>query len=136
SREAVLDLDIAGALQFQLRGVRRRMSWRVFILGISSTRDFLSIALSYTLIRDPMLRLCHRLIVCIFAGRSQAPEKVTMTDLFYLRGMDVGLVNIHYLLVRYLRLFPSERMCRVMISQGQFVARLTEHFGLQIEERL
>ncbi|GJZ85494.1 hypothetical protein Tco_0650833 [Tanacetum coccineum] len=31
-----------------------------------------------------------RLIVCCNAGRSHAPEKVTVTDLFYLRGMDVG----------------------------------------------
>ncbi|GJZ53958.1 hypothetical protein Tco_0608843, partial [Tanacetum coccineum] len=34
------------------------------------------------------------------AGRSQAPEKVTVIDLFYLRGMDVGSVNIPYLLAR------------------------------------
>nr|GEX51398.1 alpha/beta hydrolases superfamily protein [Tanacetum cinerariifolium] len=33
-------------------------------------------------------------------GRSQAPEKVTVTDLFYLRGMDVGSVNVPYLLAR------------------------------------
>ncbi|GKB54669.1 hypothetical protein Tco_0905422, partial [Tanacetum coccineum] len=29
------------------------------------------------------------LIACSIAGRIQAPEKVTVTDLFYLRGMDV-----------------------------------------------
>ncbi|GJW46069.1 hypothetical protein Tco_0077715 [Tanacetum coccineum] len=45
--------------------------WR----GISSEGDFFSTALSYTAIRDPMLRLCHRFIVCSIAGRSQAPEK-------------------------------------------------------------
>ncbi|GKF03335.1 hypothetical protein Tco_0030258, partial [Tanacetum coccineum] len=43
---------------------------------------------SYTSIRDLILRLCHRLIACIIAGRSQAPKKVTVTGLFYLRGMD------------------------------------------------
>nr|GEZ25535.1 hypothetical protein [Tanacetum cinerariifolium] len=42
-------------------------------------------------IRDLMLRLCHRLIACNIVGRSQAPEKVTVTDLFYLTGMDVDL---------------------------------------------
>ncbi|GJX36494.1 hypothetical protein Tco_0248051 [Tanacetum coccineum] len=31
-----------------------------------------------------------RLIVCCNAGRSHAPEKVTVADLFYLRGMDVA----------------------------------------------
>ncbi|GJU78593.1 hypothetical protein Tco_1275663, partial [Tanacetum coccineum] len=154
-------------------GVRRRMSWREFILGmglhtaeeiesvgfgaywaesarqildkgdlsayligISSARDFLDTAPSYTSIRDPMVRLCHRLIACSIAGRSQAPEKVTVTDLFYLRGMDFGSVNIPYLLDRYLRLFDSWRKRGAMISRGQFVARLDEHFGLLTEEML
>ncbi|GJU59235.1 hypothetical protein Tco_1237001 [Tanacetum coccineum] len=67
-----------------------------------------------------MLRLCHRLIVCSIAGRSQAPEKLTMTNLFYLRGMDVGSVNIPYILARYLRIFTSGRKRGEMISRGQF----------------
>ncbi|GJQ92886.1 hypothetical protein Tco_0004025 [Tanacetum coccineum] len=98
--------EIRGPL-FQLGGVRRRIRWREFILGMSLhtveeiesvemsyVGDFLSTTPSYTSIRDPMLRLCHRLIACNIAGRSQAPEKVTVTDLFYLRGMDVGSINI------------------------------------------
>ncbi|GKC15109.1 putative ribonuclease H-like domain-containing protein [Tanacetum coccineum] len=44
----------------------------------------------------------------IIARRSQAPKKVTVTDLFYLRGMDVG----------------------------SFVARLAKHFGLLTAEIL
>ncbi|GKF11254.1 hypothetical protein Tco_0049180 [Tanacetum coccineum] len=172
-REVVLDLDTARALQFQLGGVRHRMNWREFILGmglhtaeeidsvrvgaywtesvrqihdkgdlsaywvgISSMRNFLSIAPSYTSIRDLMLRLCHRLIACSIARRSEAPEKVTMTNLFYLRGMDVGFVSIPNLLARYLRLFASGRKRGAMISGGQFIARLAEHFGLLTEERL
>ncbi|GKA33517.1 hypothetical protein Tco_0719946 [Tanacetum coccineum] len=103
--EAMLDLDIARALQFQLGRFRRHMSWR-------------------------------ELIACSIAGRSQAPKKVTITDLFYLRGMDVGSVNIPYLLARYLRLFASGRKQGAMISGGQFVALLAEHFGLLTEERL
>nr|GEZ97759.1 hypothetical protein [Tanacetum cinerariifolium] len=71
-------------------------------VGILSARDFLGTSPSYTLIRDLMLRLCHRLITCSIVGRSQAPEKLTLTDLFYLRGMDVGSVNIPYLLARSL----------------------------------
>ncbi|GKB18343.1 hypothetical protein Tco_0852266 [Tanacetum coccineum] len=172
-REAILDLDTPGALQFQLGGARRRMSWRQFILalglhtdeemqtagfgaywadsarqipdkgdlrdywiGISSAGDFLGTAPSYTAIRDPILRLCHRLIACSIAGRSQAPEKVTVTDLFYLRGMDVDSVNVPYLLARYLRLFAAGRKSRAHISGGQFVARLAEHFGLLTAEIL
>ncbi|GKC17570.1 hypothetical protein Tco_1014352 [Tanacetum coccineum] len=130
--EAVLDLDIAGALQFQLGEVRRRMSWREFILGISFAIDFLSTALSYTSIRDLMLKLCHRLIACIITGRSQALEKVTVTDLFYLRGMDVGLVNIPYLLARYLRLLTSGRKRKAMISGDLPVIEMAKLVRLQI----
>ncbi|GJR97675.1 hypothetical protein Tco_0269849 [Tanacetum coccineum] len=85
---------------------------------ISSAGDFLGTAPSYTWITDPMLRLCHMLIACNIAGRSQAPKKVTMADLFYLRGVDVGSFNIPYLLARYLRLFTSGRKHGVMISGG------------------
>ncbi|GJU63239.1 hypothetical protein Tco_1245074 [Tanacetum coccineum] len=164
--------EIRGPL-FQLGKVRRRMSWREFMLGmglhiaeeiesvgfstywaesaiqipdkgdlsaywigILYAGDFLGTAPSYTSIRDPMLRLCHRLIACSIAGRSQAPEKVIMTDLFYLMGMDVGSSNIPYLLARYLRLFAKGRKRGAMIFGGQFVARLAEHFGLLTEERL
>nr|GEU31414.1 hypothetical protein [Tanacetum cinerariifolium] len=109
---------------------------RDYWIGIASAGDFLGTALSYTFIMDPMLRLCHRLIACSIAGRSQAPKKVTVTDLFYLRGMDVGSVNVPYLLDRYLRLFDSGRKQGAMISGGQYVAHLAEHFGLLAEERL
>ncbi|GKD75627.1 hypothetical protein Tco_1333909 [Tanacetum coccineum] len=46
------------------------------------------------------------------------------------------LVNVLYLLARYLRLFASGRKQGAMISGGQFVARLAEHFGLLTKERL
>ncbi|GJU45018.1 hypothetical protein Tco_1202284 [Tanacetum coccineum] len=105
-------------------------------MGISSARDFLGTTPSYTLIRDLILRLCHRLIACSIAGRSQAPEKVTVADLFYLGGMDAGSVNVPYLLARYLRLFAAGRKSGVHISGGQFVARLAEHFGLLTAEIL
>ncbi|GJY38743.1 hypothetical protein Tco_0425107 [Tanacetum coccineum] len=143
--QAILDLDTPGTLQFQLGGARRRMSWREFILALglhtdeemqTAGFDFLGTTPSYTAIRDPILRLCHRLIACSIAGRSQAPKKVTMTDLFYLRGMGVDSVNIPYLLARYLRLFSTGRKSGAHISGGQFVARLAEHFGLLTAEIL
>nr|GEW99262.1 hypothetical protein [Tanacetum cinerariifolium] len=87
-------------------------------VGISSARDFLGTAPSYTSIRDLMLRLCHKLIACSIAGRSHVHEKVIVTDLFYLKGMDVGLVNIPYLLARYLEMFASGRKRGAMISGG------------------
>ncbi|GJV35462.1 hypothetical protein Tco_1407939 [Tanacetum coccineum] len=124
----ILDLDTLRLYSFswvELRG-----------MGISSAGDFLGTTPSYTLIRDLILRLCHRLIACSFAGRSQRPEKVTVTDLFYLRGMDVGSVNVPYLLARYLRLFSAGRKSGAHISGGQFAARLAEHFGLLTAEIL
>nr|GFB22361.1 hypothetical protein [Tanacetum cinerariifolium]GFB24168.1 hypothetical protein [Tanacetum cinerariifolium] len=126
-REAVVDLDTARALRFLLGGAEsgRKISekgdlsayWR----HISSEGDFLGTTPSYTLIRDPMLRLCHRLIACSIARRRQAPKKVTVTNLFYLRGMNVGSVNIPYRLARYLRLSASRRKQRAMIFGGQVV---------------
>ncbi|GJQ93854.1 hypothetical protein Tco_0004993 [Tanacetum coccineum] len=91
-----------------VRQIPNKGDLRDYWIRISPARDFLGTAPSYTSIRDPILRLCHRLIACSIAGRSQAPEKVIVTDLFYLRGMDVG----------------------------SFVARLVEHFGLLTKERI
>ncbi|GJV54401.1 hypothetical protein Tco_1450142 [Tanacetum coccineum] len=50
--------------------------------------------------------------------------------------MDVGSINIPYLLARYLRRFIAGRKSGALTSGGQFVARLAEHFGLLTEERL
>ncbi|GKE12204.1 hypothetical protein Tco_1415755 [Tanacetum coccineum] len=70
--EAVLDLDTAGALQ----QIPDKGDLSAYWIGISSAGDFLGTPPSYTLIRDPMLSLCHRLIASSIAGRSQAPKKV------------------------------------------------------------
>ncbi|GKE74234.1 hypothetical protein Tco_1536275, partial [Tanacetum coccineum] len=94
--EAVLDLytdmKSAGFRTYWAESARQILNkgdlsayWR----GISFEGNFLGTSPSYTAIRDSMLRLCYRLIACSIAERSQAPENVTVTDLFYLRGMDV-----------------------------------------------
>ncbi|GJY70331.1 hypothetical protein Tco_0474034 [Tanacetum coccineum] len=134
--QAILDIDAARTLQFYARQISDKGDLSAYWRGISSKGDFLGTPPSYTLIRDPMMRLCHRLIACSITGRSQAPKKVTVTDLFYLRGMDVGLINIPYMLARYLRRFASGRKQGSIISRGQFITRLAEHFGLLTEERL
>ncbi|GJS14207.1 hypothetical protein Tco_0408679 [Tanacetum coccineum] len=142
--EVVVDLDTARALQFQLGGVRHRMSWRQFIfsLGLHTTKeiettgfglywaesgrqlsdkgylsadwreisfegDFLGSPPFYTLIRDPMLRLCHKLIalLALLGG---------VLEVVHFGGGKQG----------------------AMISGGQFVTRLAEHFGLLTKERL
>ncbi|GJV04771.1 BTB/POZ domain-containing protein NPY2 [Tanacetum coccineum] len=106
--------------------------WR----DISTDGDFLGSPPSYTLIRDLILRLCHQMMAHNIARKSQAPEKVTVTDLFYLRGLDVGSVNIPYLLARYLRRLTAGRKSGAHISGGHFVARLAEHFRLLTAEIL
>ncbi|GKC11151.1 hypothetical protein Tco_1007933 [Tanacetum coccineum] len=106
--------------------------WR----DILTAGDFLGPPPFYTLIRDSVLRLCHGMMAHIFARRSQAPKKVTVKDLFYLIGMNVGSINVPYLLARYLRLFAAGRKNGAHISSGHFVARLARHFGLLTAEIL
>ncbi|GJX27071.1 hypothetical protein Tco_0233367 [Tanacetum coccineum] len=100
------------------RGGWGRMAEGVIDLDVMVEMGSVGVALSYTLIKDPLLRLCHRLIAFSIAGRSQAPKKVTSIDFFYLRSIDVGSVNIHYLLAQYLRRYTLGRKRAAMISGG------------------
>ncbi|GKB19051.1 hypothetical protein Tco_0852974 [Tanacetum coccineum] len=54
--------------------------------------EFFRTSPSYTFIRDPMLRLCHRLIACSIAGRSQAPKKGAII----FRGQYVARLAKHF----------------------------------------
>ncbi|GKD51347.1 hypothetical protein Tco_1280323, partial [Tanacetum coccineum] len=99
-------------------------------IEISSDTDFLRTAPSYTYIRDPVQRLCHRLISYSISGRGQTPEKVTTTDLFYLRSMDWGAANVLYLLAQYLFRHAKGRKSGARLSEGHFIGRLAHHFGL------
>ncbi|GKD87968.1 hypothetical protein Tco_1359122, partial [Tanacetum coccineum] len=57
--------------------VERYTGFRFLILGLT---DLMAEGLSSRML------MAHRLIACSIAGRSQAPEKVIVADLFYLRG--------------------------------------------------
>ncbi|GJT23951.1 hypothetical protein Tco_0893888 [Tanacetum coccineum] len=72
---------------------------RDYWIEISYDRDFLGRAPSYALIRDPVRRLCHRMIAYSISSRGQAPEKVTGVDLFYLRvvTLELPLIDLHEL---------------------------------------
>ncbi|GKE65476.1 hypothetical protein Tco_1519637 [Tanacetum coccineum] len=154
-----MGLDVANMLCFQLGGVRRRMMWRQFILAlglhtkqemaeagfgayrdywieISFDRDFLGLAPSYVLIRDPMRRSCHRMIAYNIFGRGQAPEKVTGVDLFYLRSMDRGTTNVPHLLAQYMFKHIEGMKSGARLSGGHFIGRLAMHFGLVSDEGL
>ncbi|GJS68917.1 hypothetical protein Tco_0683482 [Tanacetum coccineum] len=159
-----MGLDVADTLCFQLRGARRMMTWRQFILAlglhtkeemveagfgaywqgservipdkrdlrdywmeISSDKDFLGPTPSYVFIRDPVRRLCHRMIACSISGRGQAPEKVISVDLFYLRSMDRGTANVPYLLAQYLFRHAKGRKKRASLYRGHFIGRLVTH---------
>nr|GEW65225.1 hypothetical protein [Tanacetum cinerariifolium] len=84
--EAVLESDTTGALQFQLGGDMRRRECEA-----DPRQGGFECLLDIDLVCGGFSGI---------AGRSQAPEKVIVTDLFYLRGMDVGSVNVPYLLPR------------------------------------
>ncbi|GKD74614.1 hypothetical protein Tco_1332896 [Tanacetum coccineum] len=135
-----MGLDIADTLCFQLGGARRRMTWservipnkgdlRDYWIEISSDRDFLGLAPSYVFIRDPVRRLCHKMIYCSISGRGQVPEKVTGVDLFYLRSMDRGTANIPYLLAQYLFKHDDGMKSGARLSGGYFIGCLAAHFG-------
>ncbi|GJX43238.1 hypothetical protein Tco_0259914 [Tanacetum coccineum] len=87
---------------------------------------------SYTLIKEPLRRLCHRLITFTISGRGHARKKVTTTDLFFLRSMNEGtVVNVPYLLEYYplsiqvIRL----RICERLFDTVSWVAE-----GLQMQQ--
>ncbi|GKA26889.1 hypothetical protein Tco_0713057 [Tanacetum coccineum] len=106
--EAMLDLDTAGALQFQFGEMQTAgfgLYWAESARQIPDKGDLSAYWIRISSVEDFL-------------------------------GMDVGSVNVPYLLARYLRLFASGRNQGEMISGGQFFARLANHFGLLTEERL
>ncbi|GJT03144.1 hypothetical protein Tco_0824313 [Tanacetum coccineum] len=103
---------------------------------ISSGMDFLRGAPSYTYIRDPVWRLCHRLISYSISGRGQAPEKVIVTDLLYLCSIDRGAANVPYLLAQYLFRHVKGRKSGASLSGGHFIGRLAHHFSLVSDDGL
>nr|GEY87157.1 hypothetical protein [Tanacetum cinerariifolium] len=136
-----MGLDLADSLCFQLGRARRSMAWRQFILALGlhtaeeMTEDGFG-APSYTYIRDPVWRLCHRLISYSISGRGQAPEKVTATDLFYLRIMDRGATNVPHLLAKYLFRHAEGRKSDARLSRGHFIGHFAHHFGLVRDDGL
>nr|GEV38476.1 hypothetical protein [Tanacetum cinerariifolium] len=99
-------------------------------IKISSDRDFLGPAPSYVFIRDPVRRLCYRMIAYSISGMGQAHEKVTGVDIFYLCSMDHGTINVPYLLAQYLFRHAERKKSRARLSRGHFIWRLAMHSGL------
>nr|GEX15435.1 hypothetical protein [Tanacetum cinerariifolium] len=84
SRMKMEHRDDASVVVFTSRawegGARRQLSLRQFILAIGLHTEEEMESLSFA--RDPVLRLCHRMMAHSIAERSQAPEKV-------IRGLTV-----------------------------------------------
>nr|GEY12952.1 hypothetical protein [Tanacetum cinerariifolium] len=103
---------------------------REFMLEFFSTCRFI---LALGLHTEEEMALRHNGI----SGRVQTLEKVTPTYLFYLRSMDEETtVNIPYLLAQYLFRHAEGRKRRARMSEGYFVGRLAEYFGLVSNEGL
>ncbi|GJR34934.1 hypothetical protein Tco_1210618 [Tanacetum coccineum] len=84
---------------------------RDYWIGISSDKDFLGPAPSYVHIRDPVRRLCHRMIACSIFGRGQGAEK-------------------------YLFRHTKGRKSGARLSGGHFIGHFAAHFGLVSDEGL
>ncbi|GJU57604.1 hypothetical protein Tco_1235370 [Tanacetum coccineum] len=110
----------------------------LWIIGLRSrlTETSWGPAPSYVLIRDPVRRLCHRMIAYSISGRGQAPEKVTGVDLFYLCSMDRGTTNVPHLLAQYLFRHAEGRKSGARLSGEHFIWGLAMHFGLVSDEGL
>nr|GEV62009.1 hypothetical protein [Tanacetum cinerariifolium] len=138
-----MGLDTADTLCFQLGRARRSLTWRQFILALGlhiaeeMALGHTGAVPSYTSIRGPLRNICHRLIMVSILDRGQAPEKVTATNLFYLKSMDEGTtVNVPYLLAQYLFRHAEGRKYEARLFGRHFVGRLAEHFGLVTKEGL
>nr|GEX13105.1 putative reverse transcriptase domain-containing protein [Tanacetum cinerariifolium] len=67
--------------------------------------------------------------LCFQLG-GDAPEKVIGINLFYLRSMDHGTINVPYLLAQYLVRHAEGRKSEARLSWGHFIGHLATYFGL------
>ncbi|GJZ68194.1 hypothetical protein Tco_0631434 [Tanacetum coccineum] len=114
--EVLLDFDAPGTIQYWSKSERmipRKRDLHDYWRDILTAGDFLGPPPSYTLIKDLVLRLCHKMMAHSIAGRSQAPKKVTVTDLFYQRGLDVRSFVAR--LAKHFRLLTAEILRGLMV---------------------
>ncbi|GJW08705.1 hypothetical protein Tco_1571128 [Tanacetum coccineum] len=116
--------------------MRQDLAERLRMVYTGDDGEFLRFAPSYTYIRDPVQRLCHRLISYNISRRGQAPEKVTATDLFYLRSMDRGATDVPYLVAQYLFRHAEGRKISARLLGGHFIGHLSHYFSLVSDDGL
>nr|GEV71769.1 hypothetical protein [Tanacetum cinerariifolium] len=115
----VMDLDIIDTLCFQLGGVRRRMTWRQFILA-------------------SVLHTEQEMVEARFGGYwvgsdRLIPDKGDLRDYWteILSDRDFLVPAPSYVLIR-----DPERKSGARLSGGYFIRRLAMHFGLVSDEGL
>ncbi|GJV52095.1 hypothetical protein Tco_1447836 [Tanacetum coccineum] len=124
-----MGLDVADTLCFQLGGVKRRMTWRQFILALGLHTEQEMVDAGFGAYRDGSERLIpdkgdlRDYWIKISSDRdflgpapSYTPEKVTSVDLFYLRSMDRWTTNVRHLLAQYLFRHAEGRNSRARLS--------------------
>nr|GEY31449.1 hypothetical protein [Tanacetum cinerariifolium] len=119
-------------------GSRRTMTWRQFILalGLHTTKEMAGDGFEAYWVGS-LREITDNGDLSNYWARisSVEPEKVTATNLFYLRSMDEGTAaKVSYLLAQYLFRHAEGRKYGARLSGGHFIGRLAEHFGLITKE--
>ncbi|GJR04775.1 RNA-directed DNA polymerase, eukaryota, reverse transcriptase zinc-binding domain protein [Tanacetum coccineum] len=141
-REGVLDLDAGDTFQLQLAS---KAQLRDYWTWISSSGDFLSIVPSYTLIREPLRRLCHKLIALSIVEKGQAPKKGARMS----KGHFIACLGVHFgviteeslqTLIVEVALGPQRQQAVVgaahidpkAFQYGEFTERINEFGGIHV----
>nr|GEV41363.1 hypothetical protein [Tanacetum cinerariifolium] len=109
-----MGVDAADTLCFQLGDSRRSMTWRQFILalGLYTTEEIAEDGFEAYRLRSERVIPDKGIL---------ALEKVTATNLFYLRSMDRGTANVSYLLAQYLFKHAEGRKSGARLFQHQYM---------------
>ncbi|GJW52698.1 hypothetical protein Tco_0096783 [Tanacetum coccineum] len=107
-----MGLDVADTLCFQLGGVRRRMTWRQFILALGLHTD------------EEMAE----------AGTSWGRLPIMFSSKTL--SMDWGTANVMYLLAQYMFRHAEGRKSGARLSRGHFIGCLASHFRLISDQGL
>ncbi|GKE84107.1 hypothetical protein Tco_1557849, partial [Tanacetum coccineum] len=111
TEEKMADAGFGAYWQGSERVIPEKRDLIDYWIKILSDRDFLRHASSHVFIRDPVRRLCHKIIDCSISGRRQAPKK-------YLFRHDEG------------------RKSGARLFVGHSIGRLAAHFGLVSDQGL
>ncbi|GJV07114.1 hypothetical protein Tco_1344770 [Tanacetum coccineum] len=102
-------------------GVRRRMTWRQFILALGLHTE---------------QEMAEAGFGAYWDGRDRHLIGKPVLIFFYLRSMNRGPTNVLHLLAQYLFRHAEGRKSRARLSGGHFIGRLAMHFGLVSDEGL